>query len=182
MRIKFNQDGTIQGEPQIMNAQSTAFFMAAAESAKRAERIGFDVIEPVGGEGQVVLPLRLTRRGIETQAPQHLQVGTAVLPEQLAASSAGHQHLTRAVDADEVGQPAAPGQVQLGDQSALGAQAHAVGGVLDVAAGDHTSVIDSSRSADRVARVGRIGMTHRLDRGVLQLLPRRRTHPADPLR
>lgn len=36
MRIRFNQDGTINGEPQIMNPQSTAFFMAAAESAKRA--------------------------------------------------------------------------------------------------------------------------------------------------
>jgi colicin import membrane protein len=36
MRIQFNQDGTIRGEPQIMGGQSTAFFMAAAESAKRA--------------------------------------------------------------------------------------------------------------------------------------------------
>jgi colicin import membrane protein len=36
MRIQFNQDGTLKGEPQIMGGQSSPFFMAAAESAKRA--------------------------------------------------------------------------------------------------------------------------------------------------
>jgi len=36
MRIQFNQDGTLRGEPQIMGGQNTPFFMAAAESAKRA--------------------------------------------------------------------------------------------------------------------------------------------------
>ncbi len=36
MRIQFNQDGTLKGEPQIMGGQNTTFFMAAAESARRA--------------------------------------------------------------------------------------------------------------------------------------------------
>jgi len=36
MRIKFNQDGTLNGDPQILNSQGTAYFVAASESAKRA--------------------------------------------------------------------------------------------------------------------------------------------------
>ena len=36
MRIQFNQDGTLKSDPQIIGGQNSAFFMAAAESAKRA--------------------------------------------------------------------------------------------------------------------------------------------------
>jgi colicin import membrane protein len=36
MRIRLNQDGTLVGPPQVMNAQSSPFFLAASENAIRA--------------------------------------------------------------------------------------------------------------------------------------------------
>ena len=59
-------------------------------------------------------------------------------------------------------QPAAPGQVQLGDQTALGAQRDAVRRVLDVAAGHHAAVVDPGGGADPELRVRRVGVRHRL--------------------
>ena len=41
-----------------------------------------------------------------------MQVGAAVLPEQLAAAAARHEHVAVAVDAGERDQPAAAGRVQ----------------------------------------------------------------------
>lgn len=36
MRLRFKEDGTIIGQPQVMNPQATPFFLAASESAVRA--------------------------------------------------------------------------------------------------------------------------------------------------
>ncbi len=36
MRLRFNQDGTLAAPPQVMNPQSTAYFLAVADSATRA--------------------------------------------------------------------------------------------------------------------------------------------------
>src|SRR4051794_26372341 len=62
------------------------------------------------------------------------QVRTAVLPQQLTAASARHEHVAAEVDAGEGDQAPATGGVQGRHQPALGAQAKTVGGVLDVAA------------------------------------------------
>jgi colicin import membrane protein len=36
MRLRFNPDGTLTAAPQIMNPQSTAYFLAVSDSAIRA--------------------------------------------------------------------------------------------------------------------------------------------------
>src|SRR5690606_10332310 len=84
-----------------------------------------------------------------------------VLEQQLPAASAGHDDLAVAVDADELGQQGAAAAHQLRDQPALGAQRHAVGGVLDVAAGHEPAVVGAGGGADAVAGVRRVGAQHR---------------------
>src|SRR3954451_13048225 len=93
------------------------------------------------------------------------QVRPAVVPEQLPAPTARHQHIAAEVDTAKRDEPAAAGGVQRGDQPAFGAQPDAVRGVLDVAAGDDPAVVDERRGADRELRVWRVGTAHRLERG-----------------
>ena len=75
------------------------------------------------------------------------QVAAAVLPEELPAAAARHERLAVGADAEDGDEPAAAGRVQRRDQPALGAEADAVGGVLDVAAGDDPAVVDQRRDA-----------------------------------
>src|SRR5690625_384318 len=89
-----------------------------------------DLLDVVGPEGlrqdlfQVARPL-----GGQGGEPLGRMLG-----QQLAAAPAGHDHIAPAVDADEGEQSPSPAGDELADQSALGAQRDAVGGVLDVAA------------------------------------------------
>ena len=102
---------------------------------------------------------------------QQQQVGPAVLPQQLAAASAGHQPLAVAVHTGDGDQPAAAGRVQRRDQPALGAQPDAVRGVLDVAPDDHPAVVDQPGGPDREVGVRRVGGGHDLGGRSLQRRP-----------
>ena len=101
------------------------------------------------------------------------QVGAAVLPQQLPAPPARHQHRAVHVDAGEGDQPAAAGGVQRRHQAALGAQPQPVGRVLDVAADDDPAVVDERGRADRELRVRRVRVPHRLEGGAAQRRPSR---------
>src|SRR4051812_39874878 len=57
----------------------------------------------------------------------------AVLPQHLAAPTAGHEQLAVAADADPRDEPPPAGAVEIGDHAALGTEPDTVGGVLDVA-------------------------------------------------
>ena len=88
------------------------------------------------------------RAGVSTR-----QSGPAVLPEQLPAAAAGHQHRAVPVHAGEGDQPAAAAGDQRRDQAALGAQGHPVRGVLHIAAGDDPAVVDQRGGAHRIVGV-----------------------------
>src|SRR5690606_1951126 len=117
------------------------------------------------GLGQHLRQRPDARRGLQQQ------VRAAELVQQLPAAAARDEDLAPAVHAGEVREPAASGALQLGDQSALGAQAESVAGVLHVAAGDGAPVVDEGGHADRVARVGDVRVGHRLAGEGAQGLP-----------
>jgi thioredoxin len=98
--------------------------------------------------------------GAHAACGHQLAGGTAGLPQQLTAPPAGHQGVAVAVDAGHGHQPATTAAVQLRDHPTLGTQGHAVGRVLDVAAGDEAPVVDQPGHPDREPAVGRVGMAH----------------------
>ncbi len=85
---------------------------------------------------------------------------------------AGHRdHLAGSVDAHEVRQSTPAGGVELGHESALRAQHDAVRRVLHVAAHHAPAVVGQRGGAHGVTGVGRVGASHHLDGGSLQLVP-----------
>ena len=95
------------------------------------------MVQVVGSEGlgEDLVHGPLAERGHQDQR------SPAVLEQQLAAATTGHDHLTQPVDAHEVGQPAPSGGVQLTHQPALGAQHDAVRRVLNIAPNDEAAVV-----------------------------------------
>jgi hypothetical protein len=79
-----------------------------------------------------------------------------MLQKQLPASAAWHQSRPGSVDTGESDQPSASAGVQRGYQSALGAEAGSVGGVLHIATGDYPPVIDERRGTHRKAGIRRV--------------------------
>ncbi len=78
-------------------------------------------------------------------------VRPAVLPSSCRQRPHGISGSPCCVDAGDGDQPAAAAGVQRRDHAALGAQADAVGRVLDVAADDDAAVVDQAGHADREA-------------------------------
>src|SRR5881397_3075825 len=72
------------------------------------------------------------RQGEDSRRGLQEEVRSPELVQQLTAAAARDEDLAPAVDAREMRQPAPAGPLQLRDQPALGAQAEAVGGVLDI--------------------------------------------------
>src|SRR5699024_7008867 len=99
---------------------------------------------------------------------EYLEVRSGELVEQLPAPAAGHDDLRLTVDAGEGGDAATSGQLQLTHQGAFGTEPDAVGGVLHIAAGDQPAVISQGGGADRVAGVGRVGVSHGVGGGLDQ--------------
>ena len=87
--------------------------------------------------------------GADAPRRHQQQLGAAVLPQQLPAPAARHEHVAVAVDAarTRVSRPPPVG-VQRDDQTALGAQHDAVRRVLDVAA-DHDPAVVGDRRPPR---------------------------------
>ena len=115
---------------------------------------------------EVVGPERVGQHLVIVWMPETVSSSSSgrVLVQQLPAAAARHEHVAVAVDAGEGDELAAAGHVQLADERALGAQRHAVRGVLDVAADDDPSVVDERGGAHREVRVRRVGApVHRLD-------------------
>jgi hypothetical protein len=99
------------------------------------------------------------------------RVITTVFEEQLPASPTWHQGLAMLIDTGNGYQPATPGGMEAGDQSALGAQSDPVGGVLDIATGDDAPIIDNGSYSDLEPRIRRIGMVHHRNRRIPQRIP-----------
>src|SRR3954452_18598182 len=99
------------------------------------------------------------------------EVRAAVLPQQLPAPPAGHEHVAAVVDAGERDEPAAAGGVQRRHQPALRAEPDPVRGVLHVAADDDPAVVDQRGRPHRELRVRRVGAAHRFQRGPAQRRP-----------
>src|SRR4051794_3248904 len=106
-----------------------------------------------------------TGGGLQEQRP------TAALPEQLTAPPARHDGVAVRTDDGHPDEPAATAGVQRADETALGAQAEAVGRVLDVAADDDAAVVGQPGGADPESAVGRVRPLHDLPRGSAKRRP-----------
>src|SRR6478609_7449264 len=90
----------------------------------------------------------LRHRELALGSEQHAY-RTAVLPQELPAATAGHEHLTVAADAHHRDEPPPAGSVEVGDHPALRAEPDTVGGVLDVAPRHDAAVVDEAGRPDR---------------------------------
>ncbi len=111
--------------------------------------------------------------GFDAARGHHEQAGAAVLPQELPTAAAGHDDDARTPHAEEVGQSPASRRREVRDDTALGAQRHAVGSVLHVAAGQQAPVVRPGRGPHRIPRVGRVGPRLDGERRLAQFLPDR---------
>ena len=86
----------------------------------------------------------------------HQAVRPAMLPQQLTAPAAGHEHGTLPFHGTRAMSRPPPLACRARHDAALRAQGQPVRGVLHVAAGDHSAVIGQGRGAHREARVRRV--------------------------
>jgi len=142
-------------------------FWSGEDNRLAQRRVGHRLLQVVRTE----CPREKLIEGLNPRRRHDLEFAAAVLEEQLTATSAGSEVVSFSINADNCNKPSTPGVNEVGDQSALGAQADAVTGILDIATGDGSTIINERGNSDWKVGVRRVCVLHCALRCLVNCLP-----------